>query len=272
MTMATLTSVVRGVVNQEAATAAETANPQPECKSQNAEPELDPRDEDYWYKKLNPHLYRNGEWIGGGTHTVGQQEGDPDPAPSVAKDAASGRDDNRVEQDEYDGEEVFEFEHSPGLPGRPGVSPLDSGTAGDPSQKALEVANRRPRCQHIKPSGLRCGSPAMRRIDYCYYHKRTHIGPRLLYPTLMMLEDAHGIQAALMEVLCAMLEGGLTEKQAALMLYALQTAASNLKRVQDLDPDQVATEEPEHDRPQDGIFEPEKGSKWKIEHEEVATS
>ncbi len=31
---------------------------------------------------------------------------------------------------EYDAEEVFEIEQGPGLPGHPGASPLDSGTAG----------------------------------------------------------------------------------------------------------------------------------------------
>jgi hypothetical protein len=27
-------------------------------------------------------------------------------------------------------------------------------------------------CQHIKTNGIRCGSPAMRRSPFCYFHKR----------------------------------------------------------------------------------------------------
>jgi hypothetical protein len=185
---------------------------------------------------------------------------------AAAAAAASPKpDDPGVE--ELDEEEVFEFEQPEGLEGRPGVSPLDRKTTRTHTvSKPIQLARESPRCAHIKPSGVRCGSPAMRGIDYCYYHKRTHVGPRLLYPTLMMLEDAHGVQAALMEVLCAILEGGLQPKVAGLLLYGLQTAACNLKRVVDVDPNEVATEEPEHDRPQDGIFQPEPSSRWEIEH------
>ena len=81
----------------------------------------------------------------------------------------------------------------------------------------------------------------MRGIEYCYYHRRVHLGPRLLYPTLTMLEDAHGVQAALMEVLCGILDGALTDKQAAMLLYGLQTAASNLEQSGQSDLAQQAT-------------------------------
>ena len=165
-----------------------------------------------------------------------------------AEDAAPG-------EDTYDDEEVFEFEQRPGLAARPGVSPLDRRTASTHTvPQHIQLARQAPRCAHIKPSGRRCGSPAMRGIDYCYYHKRTHLGPRLLYPTMTMLEDGHGVQAALMEVLCGILDGALTDKQAALTLYGLQTAASNLKRVDDLDPDEVATEPAPPERLPEGVF------------------
>jgi hypothetical protein len=131
--------------------------------------------------------------------------------------------------------------------------------------KALAVANQTPRCAHIKPSGLRCGSPAMRDIEYCYYHRRVHIGPRLMYPTMTMLEDGHGVQAALMEVLCGILDGALTDKHAALLLYGLQTAASNLKRVGDVDPDEVAVEPAPEQKLPEGVFQ-KKADEWN--HEE----
>lgn len=96
----------------------------------------------------------------------------------------------------------------------------------------------------------------MRGIEFCYYHRRVHEGPRLLFPTLAMLEDAHGVQAALMEVLCAFLENSIDHRAAALLLYGLQTASANLKRVEQLDPEQVVTEEAPRERMPDGVFEP----------------
>jgi hypothetical protein len=168
-------------------------------------------------------------------------------------------------EQEYDQEEVFEIEQGPGLPGRPGASPLDSGTPGiHTPMKALRVANEKARCAHVKPSGMRCGSPAMRDIEFCYYHKRTHIGPRLLYPTMTMLEDGHGVQAALMEVLCAIMDGVLSDRQAALMLYGLQTAASNLKRVEQVDPREVAIEPAPEEKLPEGVFE-RKRDQWSPE-------
>jgi hypothetical protein len=83
-----------------------------------------------------------------------------------------------------------------------------------------------------------------------------------------MLEDAHGVQAALMEVLCGILDGGLTDKHAALLLYGLQTAASNLKRVEDVDPDEVATEPAPEERLPEGVFHP-KADEWSIEEEKA---
>ena len=94
----------------------------------------------------------------------------------------------------------------------------------------------------------------MRGIEYCYYHKRTHLGPRLLYPTMSMLEDGHGVQAALMEVLCGILDGALNDREAGRLLYGLQIAASNLKRVQQVDPDEVAIEPAPEERLPEGVF------------------
>jgi hypothetical protein len=128
----------------------------------------------------------------------------------------------------------------------------------------VEQAHAAARCAHVKPSGMRCGSPAMRDIEFCYYHKRTHIGPRLLYPTMTMLEDGHGVQAALMEVLCAIMDGVLSDRQAALMLYGLQTAASNLKRVEQVDPQEVAIEPAPEEKLPEGVFE-RKRDQWSPE-------
>jgi hypothetical protein len=102
-------------------------------------------------------------------------------------------------------------------------------------------------CEHIKTNGEFCGSPAMRGRNYCYFHL-TYIGRRLraervhakamanavnasVVPLeLPPLEDANSVQMALMQVIDAILHNRLDTKRAGLVLYALQTASSNLAR------------------------------------------
>jgi len=97
-----------------------------------------------------------------------------------------------------------------------------------------------PRCQHIKVNGTQCGSPALRRNRLCYFHKswqgaRIALGAnrarrnRAVFD-LPLLEDANSIQLALMQVMRLILSGQLDGKTAGLLLYALQTASSNLAR------------------------------------------
>lgn len=94
------------------------------------------------------------------------------------------------------------------------------------------------RCQHIRVNGTQCGSPSLRETKFCYYHIRYHWPElealenrhefsHLLFPTL---EDANSIQAALANVIERLLSMEIDHKQAALILYALQTASSNLSR------------------------------------------
>ena len=98
-------------------------------------------------------------------------------------------------------------------------------------------------CEHIKANGHFCKSPAMRDRNYCYFHM-THIGRQLRQERyaaqgvqappieLPLLEDAASIQLALMQVTDALLRGTLARKTAGLVLYALQTASSNLRNTQ----------------------------------------
>ncbi len=106
-------------------------------------------------------------------------------------------------------------------------------------------------CEHIKTNGEFCGSPALRGRNYCYFHL-TYIGRRLraervretaasygvdasVVPLeLPPLEDANSVQMALMQVIDAILHNRIDNKRAGLVLYALQTASSNLART-DLD-------------------------------------
>jgi len=110
-----------------------------------------------------------------------------------------------------------------------------------------------PRCRHIKVSGTQCGSPALRNKNFCFYHQQDRPltvecyseGP---YATgeiaLPLFEDAHSVQAVIRQVVQMVLQKRLERKTASLLLYALQIASSNLKRMEleKPQPEQVVTD------------------------------
>ncbi len=95
------------------------------------------------------------------------------------------------------------------------------------------------RCQHIKINGTQCGSPALRREIYCFFHMRWALKSMEIdenrqrerwNATLALPEDADSIQMGLGEVIRLMLTRQMDHRTAALTLYALQTASANMKR------------------------------------------
>src|SRR5437762_12730192 len=105
-------------------------------------------------------------------------------------------------------------------------------------------------CEHIKANGLRCGSPSLRQRRYCYFHfcahdlrRRRRQQPNAPF-VLTLLEDANSSQMAIQQVAVAVLEERIDNKRAGLVLFALQTAACNLKNT-DFEPKQLreATEQ-----------------------------
>jgi hypothetical protein len=98
-----------------------------------------------------------------------------------------------------------------------------------------------PRCRHIKVNGTQCGSPALRHKNFCFYHQQDRPltvecyseGP---YATgqiaLPLFEDAHSVQTVIRQVVQMVLQKRLERKTASLLLYALQIASSNLKRME----------------------------------------
>ena len=96
-----------------------------------------------------------------------------------------------------------------------------------------------PRCQHVKVNGTQCGSPALRRRRHCYFHDSVQRRRRKIAADtaaqyrfdLPLLEDANSVQMALMKVMQMLGSGRMDHKTAGLMLYALQTASVNLRRV-----------------------------------------
>jgi hypothetical protein len=96
------------------------------------------------------------------------------------------------------------------------------------------------RCQHLKINGTQCGSPALRRNRFCFFHKRFQDERIRLAADrkrraagsfiLPLLEDANSIQMALQQVMRLVLAHDIDFKTAGLLLYALQTASSNLRQ------------------------------------------
>src|SRR5271157_5342499 len=97
--------------------------------------------------------------------------------------------------------------------------------------------NNVPRCQHIKMNGTQCGSPALRWRRLCFFHDRINRErAKIAKDTteqrrfdLPLLEDANSVQVSLMKVIQMLGSGRMDHRTAGLMLYALQTASTNLR-------------------------------------------
>jgi hypothetical protein len=111
----------------------------------------------------------------------------------------------------------------------------------------LERADKAPRCHHVKANGARCGSPALTGKSYCFFHHRLRRPRRPLGEPVVLppLEDASGVQCALMEVTEAILRKELDPKVAGLLLYAIQTASANLKLLRPVSASEVVLEDPD---------------------------
>jgi hypothetical protein len=94
-----------------------------------------------------------------------------------------------------------------------------------------------PLCQHWMDNAIRCGSPAMRRTQYCYSHHREHERgarknaerTRQRWFESAPLRDTASVQRALLQVITRLLSGNIGHKQAGQILYRLQTASVNLR-------------------------------------------
>jgi hypothetical protein len=90
-------------------------------------------------------------------------------------------------------------------------------------------------CTHVKVNGVPCGSPALRSEVFCYFHQRMIRGVRTpsksrLHP-IALIENEEGIQAALMEIINALVRNTIDFRRAQLVLRALHIAVKNSPRV-----------------------------------------
>jgi hypothetical protein len=91
-------------------------------------------------------------------------------------------------------------------------------------------------CRHIKPSGSKCHSPALRDMPYCYFHASLHrLADAKNRPAnepfqIPPLEDVGAIQIALLQVIDGLGSSRLDPRRAGLFLYAIQIAAQVMPR------------------------------------------
>src|SRR4051812_36177400 len=96
----------------------------------------------------------------------------------------------------------------------------------------LARAARAPRCVQVKTNGLRCGSPAMRRNPYCYFHDRYLNQP--YEDTFPPFEDGNAVQFALMQIVERLRretfrDGAVDPRFIKPLIFAVKTAAQNLR-------------------------------------------
>ncbi len=112
---------------------------------------------------------------------------------------------------------------------------------GDEAEFSLAI------CEHIKPSGTGCGSPALRDQKFCYYHSKVRktVPKNNLFVFLdnpgrkendpydafefPYLEDAAAVQIGFMQFIYGVAQHRLEEWRARMILPALHGAAANLR-------------------------------------------
>ena len=82
-----------------------------------------------------------------------------------------------------------------------------------------------PQCHHIKTSGSRCGSPALKGRQFCFNHNQAHtpgINPKNAEAFIPLLESGESIQLATTNILRALAADYISEKKAYAMFFGIQ--------------------------------------------------
>jgi hypothetical protein len=91
-------------------------------------------------------------------------------------------------------------------------------------------------CEHIRDTGLRCGSPAMRGRDFCYYHRRLHditVLPGDSTYLLPALETEQAVQLAVTHILRALMKGKIDRPTALAMFAGIRIAQNSIRHAED---------------------------------------
>jgi len=103
-----------------------------------------------------------------------------------------------------------------------------------------------PVCRHIRANGLQCQAVALKSSVFCYFHQRLHRTHRVYRNTIVghpslerqgaifdlgTLEDSVAIQIAISKTVNAIATNMIDLKHGRVLLYGLQLAASNARRL-----------------------------------------
>jgi hypothetical protein len=93
-----------------------------------------------------------------------------------------------------------------------------------------------PTCHHVHPTGKRCGSPALRGEQFCFYHHPTRRPPTHTRPArtpfdVPAITDPEALQITLSEIIRRLADNTLDTKRASLLLLTLQMAKANLPAI-----------------------------------------
>jgi len=104
----------------------------------------------------------------------------------------------------------------------------------------IKKANGAPRCEHIKPDGSPCGSPALKSDNFCHWHSETRAVRRAAKQgdevEMPVLEDRVGIQLGIMRV-CDLLTSKTIDPYTARVLFqGLRLAERTLNKENFLPP------------------------------------
>jgi hypothetical protein len=90
-------------------------------------------------------------------------------------------------------------------------------------------------CTHVKITGHRCGSPALRGQPHCYFHhqilssRQPQADDSQLH-SIALIENEEAVQVALMQVIDALLKNTMDTRRAGLVIKALYIASVNARR------------------------------------------
>ena len=96
------------------------------------------------------------------------------------------------------------------------------------TRNLMTAAAAAPRCQHVRLNGQHCGSPARTGSNWCFFHHGDYEG-RL--PVTGVPEDAASIQIEVGRVIRQLQSSAIEPRSAGLILYGLQIASQNLRRL-----------------------------------------
>lgn len=93
--------------------------------------------------------------------------------------------------------------------------------------ECLRAAHLAPRCEHIKPNGMRCGSPAAGGEKFCFFHGIAR-NNAVEFP---IVEDRRGLQAAILRVCERLANGTISAANGKILLAGLSMAAENARDI-----------------------------------------